>query len=295
MTQKILSNTINLDLIRNIPLFSGLSETEKDALLKEGSIYFYPRKSILFRREDPSAYFYVIYNGIVRLFHETTDGHEITTHIRIAGDTICTTGIFSPDTVHKTHAMAVSDVTTIEFPAEWIKNAARNYGAIASNILTALSQRSRQLKQEAENQRMMTASQQVACFLKRICALYGFDPRGFDLPYSKSLIASRLGLSQETLSRTFVALQELGVTVKGKHVIIRDIQSLEQNVCGHCTAAEPAVSGCDKKNCSVYKCGIEEKRGIVISFPKNLRFLDPQQAAPPAKNPFAVHDKIRNA
>lgn len=66
---------------------------------------------------------------------------------------------------------------------------------------------------EAEHQATMSAAQLVACFMQRLCVLYNFDPKGFDLPYSKTLIASRLGMELETFSRTLAKLKEHGIAV----------------------------------------------------------------------------------
>ena len=257
MAHKVSQNKINLEFIRNIPLFSGLSEIEKDTLLKDGGVYSYPHKNILFRQGDPVARFYIICSGTVRLFHETPDGQEVTSHMRIAGDSMCATDIFLSGT-HHTHAEALSDVTTFEFTAECLRKAAQQYGKIASYLLFSISRWTHKLEMEVEKQSTMTADQLVACFLKRTCHLYGFDPKGFDLPYSKALIASRLGMTHETLSRTLPNLETFGITVKNKHVVFHDLAKIEQNTCSHCPAAEAAANDGNVKSPLMYKCGIEK-------------------------------------
>ena len=46
------------------------------------------------------------------------------------------------------------------------------------------------------------------------------------LPYDKMLIAGRLGMKPESLSRAFSRLKSAGVTVKRNHAEIDDIESL---------------------------------------------------------------------
>lgn len=47
------------------------------------------------------------------------------------------------------------------------------------------------------------------------------------LPTSKQVIASRLNLTPETLSRIFHQLSETGlITVQGKHITLHDIDAL---------------------------------------------------------------------
>jgi CRP-like cAMP-binding protein len=77
-------------------------------------------------------------------------------------------------------------------------------------------------QEEMERQVTMTAPQILAHFLRQICDSHGLDPRGFALPYKKSLIASRLGMELETLSRAWPKLKDHGIIVKGSYVSFPD-------------------------------------------------------------------------
>lgn len=46
------------------------------------------------------------------------------------------------------------------------------------------------------------------------------------LPYDKVLIAGRLGMKPESLSRTFVRLRDQGVTIRQNHAVIEDVTAL---------------------------------------------------------------------
>jgi hypothetical protein len=46
------------------------------------------------------------------------------------------------------------------------------------------------------------------------------------LPYDKILIAGRLGLTPESLSRAFARLRTIGVVVDASHVMVRDVAKL---------------------------------------------------------------------
>jgi CRP-like cAMP-binding protein len=228
----------------NISLLSDFAEIEKDLLIKEGSTHFYPRKKLLFRHGDPVTHFYVINSGTVRLFYETPDGCEVTTDFLVAGDTLCSAEIFSLSEEQHSHAVAVNDVTVMKFSIGWLRKTAGQYPSVAFNLLAALSQQTQRLKTETGNQSLMSAVQLAACFLQKSCVLHGLDPAGFDLPYNKSLIASRIGIKMETLSRSFPKLKEIGITVNDRHITFTDLPGIKQNVCDHCSGAE---------QCSAYK------------------------------------------
>jgi hypothetical protein len=48
------------------------------------------------------------------------------------------------------------------------------------------------------------------------------------LPYDKVLIAGRLGLTPESLSRAFARLRSIGVVVDASHVVVKDVAKLRQ-------------------------------------------------------------------
>lgn len=238
MPQRVSPTTANINFIKNIFLFSGLSDAEKEDLCSQGVVYKFDKKEILFRQDDPITHFYVICKGIVHLFQETAEGNLLTNHLRVAGDTINSTPAFLPGNgVHHVHAVAASDSLILDFPISWIRNIVQNNSVVALNLLSALSQRAYNTELEAKNQARMSSHQLLACFLARTCAVEGMDPEGFELPYKKSLIASRLRMMQETLSRTIPKLEECGISIENKHVTFHDLPKLEQNLCSHCPGA----------------------------------------------------------
>ena len=239
MRQRIMSDTINTDFVKSISLFAGLSNTEKEGLCKNASIYSYPKNSSVFRHGDDISYFYVVCSGAVRLFHETSGGSAVTDSFRTAGDTINTTAIFANDSVtHNGDAMTVKDTVIMDFPIEWLKKAVEKYPLISLNLLSSLSNKSYNAGVEANNQTGMSSQQHVACFLTRTCVTEELNKNEFKLPYSKSLIASRLRMAQETFSRTLPKLDEFGIQVEERRVKFYDLKKLEKNLCSHCPGAE---------------------------------------------------------
>ncbi|HVY13437.1 MAG TPA: Crp/Fnr family transcriptional regulator, partial [Alphaproteobacteria bacterium] len=192
----------------------------------------------LFHYDDRIEHFYIVCEGAVQLFRETADGHEATADVLLPGEFIGETDILQPRQSWPFNALAAKDSVVCELPLGWLKENARTQPVLAMNLLTILSQRTHIAAVEAEHKATMTAAQQVACFLERLCVLHDFDPRGFDLPYSKTLIASRLGMELETFSRTLSKIRDHGITVKGTHVSFQDLDAMESFVCDHCSIAD---------------------------------------------------------
>jgi len=79
---------------------------------------------------------------------------------------------------------------------------------------------------ELEQLKARTGAQRVAEFLLTLC----HSKEGscsVVLPYDKVLIAGRLGMKPESLSRAFSRLKPFGVKIKKNHAIIEDITRLQ--------------------------------------------------------------------
>lgn len=245
------------DATRGMPLFSGLAEQEKDALITAGRILQVLRGQMLFAHGDPVTHFYLIVNGTIQLFRTNPDGHEKTIAVMKSGQTMCEDEIMDHCHGHRVNGVAVEDTAIMEFPVSWLKEAAKKHSAFALNLLSLIANRAHMAEVEAEHQATMSAAQLVACFMQRMCVLYDFSPKGFDLPYNKTLIASRLGMELETFSRTLAKLKEHGISVEGNHVTITDLKRIGEYVCGMCS-----ISG----ECTTHQA-LEKKVNNLVSKP----------------------------
>ncbi len=230
-------NFSDFSALQSLPLFAGLGEQEKQQLLQAGRLCHYESGEAVFHYGDSITRFLIICDGAIQLFRETQDGHEMTADVMIGGDTIGETEILQAHPAYHFNALAIKKTTVLEFPVSWLKESARAHSTLALNLLAILSRRTHIASVEAEHKTTMSAAQQVACFLERLCILHNFDPKGFDLPYSKTLIASRLGMELETFSRALAKVREQGIAVKGMRVSFDDIGKMENFVCSDCSIA----------------------------------------------------------
>jgi CRP-like cAMP-binding protein len=96
---------------------------------------------------------------------------------------------------------------------------------IALAIIASTSQRLDRLVQEIEHLKAQSGIQRVAEFLASLCPP-GAGPHTITLPYDKTLIAGRLGLKPESLSRAFAKLRRVGVDVRASHVVVKEATKL---------------------------------------------------------------------
>lgn len=230
--------TTALDTLKALPLFSDISKSEGDLLLRNSRMMVCKRGQFLFMHGDSITHFYVICRGAMQIFRETPGGHEVTNNILIAGDSVNADEVVSRQKLHQVNARAVEDCSLLEIPVPWMRQHLKDFDHMAEKLLASLSDRLNGAQLEAEHLTTMSASQMVACYLQKLCVLYNFDPHGFELPYTKTLIASRLRIEKETFSRTLQALREQGITVSGTHVSIQDMRKAKNIVCVECSVAD---------------------------------------------------------
>ena len=228
---------IHLDTLKVLPLFSDLSREESDLVIQASRLRNLGRGQFLFMHGDKVTHFYVICRGTIQLFRETPDGHEITNDILIAGDSIGADEVVQAKRAHQANARAVDDAVLLEIPISWMRENLKNFDHLAPKLLADIATRLHNTQIEAEHLSTMNAAQIVACYLQKLCVLYNFDPHGFELPYSKTLIASRLRMELETFSRTLQKLKDHGITVNGTRVAFTNVHKASHYACEHCSAS----------------------------------------------------------
>ncbi len=227
--------TIALETLKALPLFSDLSPQQGALLVRNSRIVACKRGQFLFMHGDPITHFYLLCRGAMQVFRETPGGYEVTNDIMIAGDALNADEVVARQSMHMMNARAVEDCSLLEIPVSWMREHLGDFDHMAAKLLASIADRLHSMQVEAEHLTIMTAAQVVACYLQKLCVLYNFDPHGFDLPYTKSLIASRLKIEKETFSRTLQTLRDHGITVAGTRVSIRDMRKADKFACGECS------------------------------------------------------------
>jgi len=120
---------------------------------------------------------------------------------------------------------AVTDCSLLAIPARSLVTMLQHEPELSAAIIAATFQHLHELVTQVEQMKSQTGAQRVADFLCRLCSCEG-GTCVVTLPYDKVLIAGRLGIKPESLSRAFARLKPLGVHVSRNHARIDDIAAL---------------------------------------------------------------------
>lgn len=225
--------------ISNMPLFKELSDEQRARIAERTRQLRLARGETLFRRGDPAAGTYIVAYGQVKLSFVSSTGVEKVIEILNQGQSFGEAVMFL-ETPHVVSAQALADTLLLLVPKDTVfENIDRDPG-FARRMLAGLSRRLHQLVADVESYSTRSGTERLIGFLLHDCGIEppregcAADlPSGsveVELPVAKGIIASRLNLTQEHLSRILHDLSALGlIEVHGRHIQIRDLERLRKH------------------------------------------------------------------
>lgn len=238
VTAATFTKRLYVPFLRNIPFFSEFSEEGMDLLLKHSHICEHKKDALLFLADDEARNFYITISGLVKLFRETRDGHESVSAILNSGECFGRNSVLETSTFSYS-AQTLSNCKFFVISADIIQYMAQQQSDFKGFSLKLMEDEFKdhcQHKLEMEHLAFMTSAQRVGCFLLRADGTQHKDRTTIQLPYEKSLIASRLGMTPETFSRSLQQLTSYGVRTQNSTIVIENIPALRRYTCAHCSA-----------------------------------------------------------
>ena len=215
---------LDLHTVQRAPLLSDLPQAELQKLIKVSHVHDYPRGKLLFLRGEPATKIYLLLDGWVKIYRDTQDGEQTVIGILKTGETVAEAAIFLGQD-YPASAEVVSTSRLLEIPADFLLNLLRKDSDVAIKMLGTLSQRMRGLVLHIEQIQARSTPQRLGDFLLGLCSEKK-GPAVIDLPYDKSLVAARLGMKPESLSRALAKLRDHGVTSNGHQIELADVSNL---------------------------------------------------------------------
>ncbi len=221
---------IEAHLLEQIPLFSGMTPDDLEQVAKLTDEVTCDKGNFLFREGDKANHLYVLMSGLVQLTARGPEGQQTVIEILYPGDSFILAAVIT----HKRFLMSAEVVKTarvLKIPGPELIELIRHSGDFGVTMMATLSTQFRTMVRQVKNQRLRTTAQRVAAFLLDLAYDQGRGENRITLPHSKKLLAALLGMSQEGLSRTFLALKEQGVEIDHNQVHIESIIKLRR-FCG---------------------------------------------------------------
>ncbi len=215
-------------IVRGTPLFGALPQDVAQGLIGNQPVRVYEKSTVLFQQGEPANSFFVILDGWVKVYRMTPDGSEAVVGVFRRGETFAEAAIFLGSR-YPVSAEVVTTSRLLRIDGEMLRRRIREQPDLALSMLASASHHLKFLVEQIEQIKLLSGPQRIADFLVRLCSKTSGEET-VELPYEKALIANRLGMKPESLSRALAKLRPHGVTVDREMVTIADVGSLTEFV-----------------------------------------------------------------
>ncbi len=213
-------------IIAATPLFSGVAPGDLEQILRGASVRAFAEDTLLFSAGDTADRFYVTLGGSVRLFALNREGDEAIIEVIGVGQTFAEAAIFNAAS-YPVNAEAMAGARVAAIAAVPFVETLRTNSIVATGMLASLCRWQLHLLAEIRRLKGQSPAQRLAWFLLSL-ADGGDDATLVQLPYRKSILAGRIGITPESLSRALARLAQFGVESKGDEVVLRDVAALRE-------------------------------------------------------------------
>lgn len=211
-------------IARSSLLLSGADNELAAKILSAARVRGFDRGATIFLQGERATAIYIVISGWVKLYRIAPNGAEAVVGVFTRGRSFGEAVAFRSDN-YPVAAEAATDCELIRIEAEAVLRLIETNPEIAISILTSTFAHLHSLVAQVEQLKAQTGAQRVAEFLLELshCDAGRCE---VTLPYDKVLIAGRLGMTPESLSRAFQKLRKLGVKILQNHAEITDIGAL---------------------------------------------------------------------
>ena len=215
--------------LASVPLFKELAPPELARIAAGTTLLEAPRGEVVFHRGDPCVGFHVVVYGQVKLAFVSAEGNEKVVEIVAPGHSFGEALMFM-EKPYIVMAQALADSLLLHVSREVVFAELERDPGFARKMLAGLSRRLHGLIADVEAYSLQSGTERVIGYLLRQDAPPGSaesDCYVVTLPTSKAVVASRLNVTPEHLSRILHELVESGlIKVEGREVTIFDAAKL---------------------------------------------------------------------
>ena len=214
----------DVDEMRGLTLFSGVKESHLNPVLQSSFLQRFPGHVELVREGEPADFLHVVIDGQVEIFSAYRD-RETTISVIGPGASFIVAAVLL-DRIYLKSARTLVASRILMIPAESVRHLFSDDAAFARAITAELALAYRNVVKELKNQKLRSGLERLACWLLNRHSETGSAGR-FEMPFDKKILASRLGMAPEVLSRSFSSLGAYGVSVNGPSITLNDLAALE--------------------------------------------------------------------
>lgn len=204
------TNCSILSTLTESVLFRGLDAQALAALATLATLKRVSQGEEVFAAGEPALGFFVVASGRIRVYVLSPEGKEQTLHSFSAGEPVGEAAVFA-GLPYPAYAQAASEACLLYIPREGFARLIGQRPEVALNMLATLSQRLRAFARKIEDLSLKDVPGRLAGYLLEHATTDSDGHLCVNLKESKSLLATSLGTTPESLSRTLARLRAAGM------------------------------------------------------------------------------------
>lgn len=202
--------------LRKLPLFRDMMPQSFEVLMRVAYSQEFPPQLDLFRQGHSADFLHVIVEGAVELWSEWEGQQTAMGVVQPVSAFIVAACVH--DVVYLMSARTLERSRIVLVPASEFRRVMRRDADLAMAAMTELATSYRYMVRHAKSLKLRTARERLAAWILNQAG----NTSGFVMPVEKRHLATWLGITPESLSRTMRGLQEDGVKVDGARIVITD-------------------------------------------------------------------------
>lgn len=208
-------------------LLAALSPPEFEEVLAHAKVRKLTPGERLFDQNDPCTHFFFVLSGIVKLCRVAPSGEEKVMDLIRPGNFFAEAAMFMSGR-YPINASALDATRLVALDSRHFVGLVRANADLCLRLLSKMSQRMHGLINEIDNLTLHSGAQRVIGYLLEQLP-EGAAPPSVRLMVPKHVIASRLGIQPETLSRVLAKLraQQL-IDVRDDMIVLNDVEALRR-------------------------------------------------------------------
>jgi CRP/FNR family transcriptional regulator, transcriptional activator FtrB len=213
-------------LLETTQLHMAVGDQAMERLTRNAFVQLVPKDGLLFMQGDMPEFVHLVLSGRISLGAEDSGGHATVVEIFHEGQLfILAAAILSKP--YLLTARALSEARVLMIPADTFRATLDSEPRLARALVDVLAGHWRLLVRQIKGLKLHSAAERLATYLViRSDARDGAATMRLD--EELRIVAARLGMTPESLSRAFTALRPHGVTSRGRSISIADIAALRR-------------------------------------------------------------------
>jgi CRP/FNR family transcriptional regulator, dissimilatory nitrate respiration regulator len=223
-----LRQTAILATLRRSQMFADLAAEDLAAVAAACQTRRLAKGEVLFREGEKATGFYVVQSGQISVHRITPDGRERIICVFAAPESFAEVVLATAET-YPANAAALVPSQVICVDKARFRDLIRTHPGLALHMLASMSLHLKHLVQSLDDLKGRQIDERLAAWiLKHVKPAKTGATASFKLPMSKRVLAGQLGVTSETLSRTFARFREAGaLRVEGTTLHVLDLARLQ--------------------------------------------------------------------